>query len=157
MAISPRIRNFLEENGVRFECYSHPPAFTAQETAAAQHVPGQLLAKTVIVKLDGRLAMAVLPAPYNVDFQRLGAAAGAERAELASEQEFAHLFPDCDLGAMAPFGNLYGLSVYVDETLTRDKEIYFNAGSHTESIKMSYEDFARLVQPKVSSFAVRAA
>ncbi len=157
MAISPRIRSFLEENGVRFECCSHPPAFTAQETAAAQHVPGQLLAKTVIVKLDGRLAMAVLPAPYNIDFQRLRAAAGAERVELAREEEFAQLFPDSDVGAMPPFGNLYGLAVYVDEALTRDKEIYFNAGSHTESIKMSYEDFARLVRPEISSFAVRAA
>ena len=144
-----KLKGFLDANGVKYVCISHSKAFTAMEVAASAHVQGREMAKTVIVKLDGKLAMAVLPATRKVDIERLRRGAQAETAELANEHEFRADFPGCELGAMPPFGNLYGMNVFVDPQLSEDKEIAFNAGSHTELIRLSYKDFRGLVQPKV--------
>lgn len=149
-----KLKEFLDSKHIQYIVISHSPAFTAQQVAASAHVKGKELAKTVMVKIDGSLAMAVLPASQKVDLERLREAAGAEQVELASEREFRDRFPDCDLGAMPPFGNLYGLDVYVADTLTDDEEIAFNAGSFTELVRMAYRDFEQLVQPEVLRFAV---
>ena len=133
---------------------SHSLAYTAQEIAASAHVPGRELAKTVIVKVDGRMAMAVLPASLKLDFALLADALGAKKIELATEREFKQMFPDCELGAMPPFGNLYGMDVFVAESLTEDKEIAFNAGSHTELMRLSFEDFSTLVKPHIVKLSV---
>lgn len=149
-----KLREFLDRHHVKYVTISHSQAFTAQQIAASAHIPGKELAKTVMVKLDGKVAMAVLPASFQVDFDLLRAATGASRVELAEEEEFKYLFPKCEVGAMPPFGNLYDMDVYVAESLTEDKEIAFNAGSHTELIRMAYSDFERLVRPKVMAFSM---
>ena len=146
------LREFLDRNRIKYVVISHSRAHTAQEIAASAHIPGQALAKTVIVKLDGRLAMAVLPASELVDLELLADAAFAQRAELADEEEFGDRFPDCQLGAMPPFGNLYGMEVYVADSLAEDEVIAFNAGSYTELIQMAYPDYARLVKPRILRF-----
>jgi Ala-tRNA(Pro) deacylase len=148
-----KVKAFLDIHGTKYVVTSHSRAFTAQGIAAIAHVSGRELAKTVIVKLDGDLAMVVLPAPYQVDLDRLRRRTGVRTAELATEREFKQHFPDCETGAMPPFGNLYGVPVYVDETLSEDREIAFNAGSHYELIKMTYADFERLVKPEVMDFS----
>ncbi len=147
-----KLKEFLDRNKVKYVAISHSPSYTAQEIAASAHVPGREMAKTVIVKVDGRMAMAVLPAPHKVDFKLLKNALGASSVELATEKEFSDRFPECEPGAMPPFGNLYDMDVYVAQKLTEDEEIAFNAGSHTELFKLSYADFAKLVKPKVLSF-----
>ena len=144
-----RLKDFLDGNGVKYVAITHSPAFTAQEIAQSTHIRGQDLAKTVIVKIDGTMAMAVLPASQKVDLELLRQAAGAKKVELAREAEFAERFPGCEPGAMPPFGNLYGVEVYVADALTTDEHIAFNAGTHTELIRTAYEDFDRLVRPKV--------
>ena len=156
MPIHTKLREFLDANGVAYEVRSHLQAFTAQEVAAAQHVPGREMAKVVIVRAGREFLMAVLPAPRRVDLGQLGAAAGKPDLHLATEAEFAGLFPECEAGAMPPFGNLYGLPVWVDQALTRDKDISFNAGTHDQTVRMAYADFARLVQPRVASFGMQA-
>jgi Ala-tRNA(Pro) deacylase len=143
----PRVHDFLQRQHTRYELIHHARAVTAQETAASAHIPGQLLAKTVMVNLDGRLAMVVVPAARRVNFGRLCRDTGAQDAALASEADFRDLFPDCEVGAMPPFGNLYGLEVYVDESLVSDADIAFNAGTHTEIVRMPYSEFERLVAP----------
>lgn len=148
-----RLLEFLDNHGVKYVTIRHSPAFTAQEVAQSAHIRGQDLAKTVMVKIDGRMAMAVLPASQKVDLELLRAAAGAKKVELAREAEFQERFPGCEPGAMPPFGNLYGMDVYVADALTADKQIAFNAGSHTELIKTAYDDFERLVQPKVTKLS----
>ncbi len=125
----------------------------AQEIAASVHIPGKELAKTVMVKIDGKMAMAVLPASYQVDFNLLRDFSGAREAKLISEEEFKDLFPDCEIGAMPPFGNLYEMEVFMDESLRQDREIAFNAGSHHELIKLDYNDFETLVNPKIGKIA----
>jgi Ala-tRNA(Pro) deacylase len=142
------LRELLNVNHVKYVTISHSPAFTAQEVAASAHIPGRELAKTVVVKLDGELAMVVVPAARKVNFESLKRQAGAGIAELAHEEEFRGTFPGCELGAMPPFGNLYGMDVFVDEDLAKNDTIAFNAGSHTELISLPYNDFERLVQPK---------
>lgn len=149
-----KLKEFLNEHGVKYVTLSHSPAYTAQEVAASAHIPGQEVAKTVIVKLDGTIAMAVLPASRQIDLDRLGEVTGASEVELATEDEFKSQFPDCEPGAMPPFGNLYGMPVYVAEALTEDEEIAFNAGSHSELMRLRYDDFEKLVQPKVLQFAM---
>ncbi len=144
-----KLKEFLDRENVKYVSIRHSPAFTAQEIAASAHIPGKELAKTVIVKIDGQMAMVVLPASYRINFGLLAEALGAKKVELATEGEFRKLFADCELGAMPPFGNLYGMPVYVAEVLTDDEEIAFNAGSHIELMKLSYKDFDRLVQPRV--------
>ena len=149
-----RLKQFLEENRVKYVSISHSQAFTAQEIAASAHIPGKEMAKTVMVKLDGKLAMAVLPAPEKVSPLHLKEATGAEEVELASEREFAETFPNCEVGAMPPFGNLWDLSVIVDERLREDEEIVFNAGTHTELLKLAYADYEQLVKPTVARISV---
>jgi Ala-tRNA(Pro) deacylase len=148
-----RLREFLDGHKVKYVVISHSPAYTAQGVAASAHVPGRELAKTVIVKAGDKLAMAVLPAPYKVDFDLLAQVAGVEKVELASEEDFQSMFPGCEVGAMPPFGNLYGIQVFVAESLAEDEEIAFNACSHVELIKMAYKDFARLVKPVLGRFS----
>ena len=147
-----KLKEFLDRNGVRYVTIRHSPAFTAQEIAATAHVPGKELAKTVIVRLDGKMAMAVLPASRRVNLDSLRGAAGAAKAELAGEEEFRDAFPECDVGAMPPLGNLFGMEVFVADTLAEDDEIAFNAGSHTELVRMAFGDFRKLVSPKVGKF-----
>ncbi len=149
-----KLKEFLDINNVKYVTISHSPAFTAQEMAGTAHIPGKELAKTVMVKIDGKMAMAVLPAYYKIDFDRLNEVAGAETVELASEEEFKGLFPNCDVGAMPPFGNLYDMVVFVESHLAEDEEIAFNAGSHTELVRLWYKDFEQLVQPKVANFSM---
>ncbi|MHC1765145.1 MAG: aminoacyl-tRNA deacylase [Verrucomicrobiia bacterium] len=130
----------------------HSPAYTAQEVAASAHVTGKHFAKTVIVTIDGQLAMAVLPSNRKVVLHELREITGSDRVRFATEEEFQNAFPDCDVGAMPPFGNLYGMEVYVAPSLEENDEIAFNAGTHTEIMTMAYRDFERLVRPKVMSF-----
>jgi Ala-tRNA(Pro) deacylase len=150
-----KLKDFLDRENVRYVSIYHSIAYTSQEIAASVHVKGREMAKTVMVKLDGKLAMAVLPASHQIDFEHLKRASGAQDAVLATEKEFEDLFPDCDIGAMPPIGNLYGMDVFVAQALTQDKEIAFNAGSHYELIKLGYKDFERVVNPKISDFSVK--
>lgn len=150
-----RLRQYLEANHVKYVTVTHSPAFTAQEIAASAHVPGKELAKTVMVKLDGRMAMVVLPAPEKVSANRLKEVTGAREVELASEREFADLFPRCEVGAMPPFGNLWDLEVLADTHLREDEYITFNAGSHTELVRLAFSDFERLVHPRVAEISTR--
>lgn len=152
MSISRKLQELLDQNQVQYHVLKHHRAYTAPEIAAALHVPGKELAKVVIVKADEHYLMAVLPAHYRVDLDALARAAGAKEARLATEAEFQGLFPDCEIGAMPPFGNLYGVPVYVDQSLTQDPVIVFEGGTHEEAIKMAYRDYERLVQPKVANF-----
>jgi Ala-tRNA(Pro) deacylase len=150
-----KLKEFLDSNKVKYVTISHSMAYTATEIAASAHIPEKELAKTVVLKIDGKMAMAVLSASDKVDFDRLKGTLGAGSVELASEVEFKDRFSDCDIGAMPPFGNLYGMEVFVADSLAEDKEIAFNAGSHTELIKLSYGDFERLVKPKVVTFSLK--
>ena len=144
-----KLKEFLDSQKVKYVTIYHSPAFTAQEIAASAHVPGKELAKTVMVKIDGKMAMAVLPASFRVDMDLLRDVTGASSVELAGEKEFKDMFPACEVGAMPPFGNLYDMDVYVADVLAEDEEIAFNAGSHTELVRLAYADFERLVKPKV--------
>ncbi len=155
--ISPRLKDYLDENRVPYQARVHDTAYTAQQVAAAQHVSGHKMAKTVIVNTGERLAMAVLPAPLRLDLAALRAFLGKPEARLATEAEFAALFPDSETGAMPPFGNLYNMPVLVDEVLSKDEEIVFNAGTHRDSIQMRFADFQRLVQPTIAALALHEA
>jgi Ala-tRNA(Pro) deacylase len=148
-----KLLNFLDEHRVKYVTIKHSRAYSAQEIAASAHIPGKELAKTVMVKRDDAMVMVVLPASYHIDFDLLEEVTGARKVELATEGEFEALFPNSETGAMPPFGNLYGLEVYVAEALAEDDQIAFNAGTHTELVQMAYSDFERLVRPKVLRFA----
>jgi Ala-tRNA(Pro) deacylase len=148
-----KLKEYLNNNNIKYVTIFHSQAYTAQEVAATAHIPGKELAKTVMVKIDDKMAMAVLTAADKVDFDSLKEAAGAGKVELASEQEFENMFPGCEIGTMPPFGNLYEMQVFVEENLTEDTEIAFNAGSYTELIRLSYKDFERLVKPAVVKFS----
>lgn len=150
-----KLKSFLDEHSVKYVTINHSRAFTAQEVAASAHIPGKELAKVVIIKIGDKMAMAVLPASYKVDFDQLRRALGTEDVELARERDFKELFPDCDVGAMPPFGNLYDMDVYVAQSLREDEEIAFSAGTHSELIRLSYSDFERLVKPSVLQFSVQ--
>jgi Ala-tRNA(Pro) deacylase len=147
------LKQFLDSTEIKYIVISHSLAYTAQGIAALSHIPGQELAKTVIVEIDGALAMAVVPASRHVDLAMLKSAAGAKSVALASESDFKDRFPDCETGAMPPFGNLYGMPVFADESLTQDKDIAFNAGTHRELVRLAWEDFRRLVMPKIVKLA----
>lgn len=153
MPILTRLKEFLDANGVPYEVRSHPEAFTASAVAEAEHVPGKAVAKVVMVRSGRDFLMAVVPAPAKVDLVELRRATGKADLHLASEDEFAALFPQCEPGAMPPFGNLYRLPVWVDESLGKQREIVFNAGNHRQTVHMTYADFSRLAQPEVRSFA----
>ncbi len=153
MPILAMLREFLEANNVPYSVHSHPEVYTAQEIAALQHVKGRMLAKVVMARSGADFVMLVLPADRRVDFGKLRALGFAE-IRLAQEAEFANIFPGCDVGAMPPFGNLYGLPVYVDAMLERDDEIVFNAGTHTLTAKLAFRDFVALVKPVIADFTV---
>ncbi len=148
-----KLREFLDSQHIQYTTITHSAAFTAQGIAALTPIPGKELAKTVIVNVDDSLAMAVLPASLHVDLDLMKQVTGAKSVAIAHERDFQNCFPGCELGAMPPFGNLYDLPVYVDESLAKDTEIAFNAGSHYELIRMKYEDFAKLVKPIVVRMA----
>jgi Ala-tRNA(Pro) deacylase len=147
------LKQFLDEHQIRYVTVRHSPAFTAQEVAASAHISGYEMAKTVMIKVDGKVAMAVLPAPLHVDLRQLRELTGAAAVELATESEFKSLFPECELGAMPPFGRLYGMETYVAQRLTEDEYIAFNAGTHTELIRMRFRDFERLAEPQILAFS----
>ena len=142
-----KLKEYLDRHGIKYVTIIHSRAYTAPTIAHAAHIPGKELAKTVMIKLDGHMAMAVLPSSIHVDLERLREATDADRVSLATEAEFKDLFPECAVGAMPPFGNLWNMPVYVDAMLAEDEEIAFNAGSHIELIRLAYADFDRLVQP----------
>ncbi|MCL4509821.1 MAG: YbaK/EbsC family protein [Bacteroidetes bacterium] len=148
-----KLKEYLDGHAVKYVVISHSPAYTSQEIAHFAHIPAKQLAKTVIVRIDGKLCMAVLPASYKVDLHLLREVTGAKKVELATEDEFAGMFHGCEVGAMAPFGNIYGMDVYVSHLLTAQEEIAFNACSHRELVKMAFADYAKLVQPKIMEFA----
>ncbi len=154
MAMCKKLKEFLDQNKVNYQITGHPEVYTAQEIAAALHVPGKELAKVVMVKAGDKFVMIVLPASWRIEMAKLKDLLGAKEIRLATEEEFKNLFPDCEVGAMPPFGNLYDLDVYVDKTLSEDEEIFFQAGNHIESIKMKYKDYSALVKPVVAEFSV---
>lgn len=150
MDCKERLESYLRENNVPYQVQPHVIAYTAQEVAAIEHVPGRQLAKVVMVIADGEMRMLVAPASRQVSISLVEAAMDAEDVRLATEEEFGPLFPDCEIGAMPPFGNLYEVPVYVDTVLAENETIVFQAGSHTETISIKYTDFARLVEPTVA-------
>ena len=152
MPISTRLQECLNRENVRYQILPHGETYTASRLAQELHVSGKELAKVVILKVADRFVMTVLPASWQVDLARLKGIFDTAPVRLAFEQEIRELFPDCDVGAMPPFGNLYGLAVYVDQSLTEDEEIVFQAGTHTEAVKLRYQDFARLVRPIPAQF-----
>ena len=149
-----KLRDYLDAQHVKYVSIRHSQAFTTQEVAASTHIKGKEMAKTVMIKVDGKLAMAVLPAYSYVDLDHLKDLTGARTVALATEREFREMFPDCEAGAMPPFGNLYGMDVYAAPKLAEDAEIAYNAGSHPEVVRMSWKDYERLVQPKIVQFAL---
>jgi Ala-tRNA(Pro) deacylase len=152
MSISRTLNAYLDHERVHYDVLPHPEAFRALAIAQTLHTPGKEMAKVVIVKVQERFVMTVLPASWNVDLRRLRTVFATHRVRLATEDEITGLFPDCELGAMPPFGNLYGLPVYVDQSLTEDEEIVFQAGTHSDAIRMRYWDFASLAFPVVEEF-----
>ncbi len=149
-----RLESLFRARGVSFDVQEHPTAFTAQTVAASEHVPGRMFAKVVMALANGELVMLVLPAPSMVDVSKLGAVFGGKQIRLASEEDFAGAFPDCEPGAMPPFGNEYGVPVYADRTLGNIERIVFQAGSHNLSMSVAYADFERLAEPTVADIAV---
>jgi Ala-tRNA(Pro) deacylase len=148
-----KLTEFLDREHVKYVTLTHSEAFTAQETAESAHVSGKEMAKTVVVYLDGKMAMAVLPADQKIAMSELRELTGGARARFATEDEFKDFFPDCEIGAMPPFGNLYGMDVFMAARLKEDEQIAFNAGSHTELIRMPLRDFERLVKPTIANFS----
>ena len=151
-----KLKKILDNEKIKYVSIKHSSAYTAQEIAASAHIPGKELAKTVMIKIDGKIAMAVLPASDKINIELLQEITGAENIRLANEAEFKDKFPDCEVGAMPPFGNLYNLDVFVAQSLENDEEIAFNACSHTELIKLSFKDFKRLVNPKIIEFTYQS-
>ena len=147
-----KMREYLNKNDIRYVTVQHSPAYTAQAVAASAHVPSKEMAKTVMLDIDGKMAMAVLPASYQVNFEQLKDALNAEEVGLLHEKDFKDHFPDCEPGAMPPFGNLYGMPVFVAESLAEDEYIAFSAGSHREVVLMTYADYQRLVAPSIVKF-----
>jgi Ala-tRNA(Pro) deacylase len=151
--ILKRLQEFLDGERVKYVVMTHSVAFTAQEVAASAHIPGREIAKTVVFWMDGAMALAVLPGSRMIDFTQLKKATNARDVEIAAESEFNDAFPDCELGAMPPFGHFYDMKTYVDAALAEDKDIAFNAGTHRDLVQMSYEDFVRLARPTVVRFS----
>jgi len=152
MPILKRLQSYLDTNKISYEVVSHPKAYTAHDVAQTLDVPGKLVAKVVVVKADQYFVMTVLPSTWRVDVKRLRDVLEVRDVRLATEAECANLFPDCQVGTMPPFGNLYGMEVYVDQLLTEDEFIVFEAGTYVGAMKLRYKDFATLVRPKVAAF-----
>ncbi len=157
MPMLDKLLGFLEQNQVKYTRHSHPTAYTAREVASVEHVPAHKIAKTVVFLSENGYGVAVLPGDAMVDLQGLRAALGVSRLRLATESELGELFPDCELGAMGPFGNLCGLPVYVDGSLAGEEMIAFNAGTHRDVIHMRFDDFRRLAKPTVLDVSKHAA
>ncbi|MBI5097158.1 MAG: YbaK/EbsC family protein [Nitrospirae bacterium] len=153
MAVLERLEGYLKENKVTYKVIKHPEVYTAQEIAAAMHVPGKELAKVVMIKAKDRFVMTVIPASWRIDFSKLKEVVQEKDLRLATEGEFKALFPDCEGGAEPPFGNLYNMDTFVDKALTEDEHIFFNGGNHYEAVEMRYWDYAGLVKPRVAEFA----
>jgi Ala-tRNA(Pro) deacylase len=153
MQCKERLENYFREQQIPFQVQQHSVAFTAQDVAAREHIPGKLVAKVVIVFADNLMVMLVLPAPYRVDFSQVGQTLEAREVRLAEEGELSAAFPDCEVGAMPPFGNLYHLPMYVEKRLAEDETIVFPVGTHTETMRLTYADFERLVNPTLAEFA----
>jgi Ala-tRNA(Pro) deacylase len=151
MPILRRLKELLDQAQISYEVFDHPVAFTAQGVAISQHIPGQEMAKVVILRADGSPVMAVAPASRMISLAKVKAALGAKQVALAEEGELVSLFPECEVGGMPPFGNLFGLPVYVDAALEKDESIFFNAGNHRQTVKVKYADFKKLVNPVVVS------
>lgn len=147
MAIARQLKAYLEREKVDFEVLEHPLAYTAMEIAGSQHVPGRQVIKSVIVRADANLVMCVLPAIHYIDLYKLKDILKAKAITLASEEEIARLFPEFEVGAEPPFGNLYNLPVYADKILAVDEDIVFNAGTHTDMVKMKWKDYQKLASP----------
>ena len=152
MAITQRLKDFLDSKHVHYDVLAHQVAYTAPELAHALHVPGKEFAKVVVTKVGKQFVITVLPSTWNVDLTRLTRVFGTMEVRLATEEELRGLFPDCELGAMSPFGNLYGLGTYVDRSLTEDEKIVFRGGSRSDAVRMRYQDFATLAQATVAEF-----
>jgi Ala-tRNA(Pro) deacylase len=157
MDCKDKLEAYLRENQVPYEVQHHPMAFTAQRVAASEHISGQMVAKVVMVVADGKPVMLALPAAERVHVPHVAHVLEAKEVHLAQERDFAGIFPDCELGAMPPFGNLYGVPVYIDTLLAAEDTIFFQAGNHTDTISMKYADFARLVRPAVAAFSLEEA
>lgn len=153
MSVVRRLKEYLDKNNIKYIEISHSPSYTAQEIAESVNVPGDELAKTIIVRADGSYSVVVLPASHRINFDFLKLKMGAKEVRLADEAEIEGIFPDCEVGAMPPFGNLYGLPVYVSSVFLSRDEITFNAGTHSDVIRMKYEDFERIVNPVIESFS----
>lgn len=152
MPILKRLQTYLDSHKIPYEVVSHDPSFSARGTAEALHMRGDLFAKVVVAKADQQFVLAVVTSTWRVDFKRLEEALDSKHVRLATEQELADLFPDCEVGTMPPFGNLYNMDVFVDQLLTQDEHIFFGAGTHTGAMKLRYRDFAELVRPTVAQF-----
>jgi len=153
MSILKRLKEYLDEKNIRYISIDHSPAYTGQELAESVHISGKEIAKTVILEAGGSYMMAVLPASRKVNFDYLEVQIAAKGLRLADEDEIKDLFPDCEVGAMPPFGNFYEMPVYAASALSEDEEIVFNAGTHTDAIRMGYNDYIRLVDPEVIDFS----
>jgi len=152
--ISSKLRNYLEDSGVAYTRHSHATVYTSQETAQSTHIPGREMVKSVILKTDeGALVLAALSSNETADLDILRKEIGCRVLRLAKEHEFSDAFPTCEVGGMPPFGNIFNLTTYCDEDISKNREIEFNAGTHTDTIRMSFQDFERLVHPKVLHFA----
>ncbi len=153
MSCKERLIKYLKEERVDFQIHDHRTAYTAEDVAAVEHIPGRLVAKAVIGFADSQMVMLVLPATYVVDYAKAATVLRAHEFRLAEEHEFVPAFPDCEIGALPVFGNLYNLPLYVDKSLTADETITFPAGAHTESITIPYADFERLARPTIVDLA----
>ena len=154
MSFLAKLKIYLDHNNIKYTAITHSKAYTAQELAQVMHVPGRELAKSIVIKFDDKPALAVLPASHHIDFSKLAQVLGTDKIEMVSEREFEGYFPNCELGAMPPFGNLFDLPVFVSRDLRDDEEIVFNAGTHINAIRKPYTDFERLVQPVVCEFSI---
>ena len=150
MPILNKLKEALDQANVSYEVFTHPLAYTAQEIAEKQHISGKEMAKVVMLEVDDALVMGVIPASSKIHLNTARASLGAVAVRLASEDEFTARFPECEIGAMPPFGNLFEVKVVIDPALEKDEYIYFNAGSHVQTVHMKYADFAKLVKPKVA-------
>ncbi len=152
MSIAPQLKKYLEKEKITYQILEHPEAFTATEIAGVQHIPGKQLIKSVLVKADGQFLLCVLPATHRINLEKLKKVAKAKNIQLATEAEIAKLFPDYEVGAEPPFGNLYGISVFAEKQIGSNEEIVFNAGTHTETIKIKWQDFNRVTKPTLETF-----
>lgn len=155
MAISKKLKDYLEKESVAYELHQHPITYTAAQTAGIQHIPGKQFLKAVIIKADGKYHMCVLPATYLVDFKKLKDVLGAQEVRLATESEAANIFPDYEVGAEPPIGNIHGLNIWAEQQIEKNDNIYFNGGTHTDSIKVSLKDYKRLAKPIFVNFGTR--